>query len=286
MERYDIAIIGTGPAGISAALTAKNRNKSILLLGSAALSPKLTKAHRIDNYPGLTQITGADFAQKLREQLDTMGITVTEGQVGAVYAMGDYFGLQVGEEMLEAKTVIVAAGVMQGKLLPGEDRYLGRGVSYCATCDARLYPGKTVAVLGYSAEASKEAEFLAEIAGKVLYFPMNSAIPKESENLVILHEKPQEILGDKTAGTLRTDQGEHKTDCIFVLRDAVMPETLVPGVETEGPHIRVNLQMQTNIPGLFAAGDIAGKPYQYVKAAGQGNVAALSAVSYLQNAGK
>jgi thioredoxin reductase (NADPH) len=286
MERYDIAIIGTGPAGISAALTAKLRNKRFVLLGSAALSPKLTKAHRIDNYPGFPQIAGTDLAQHFREQLDVMEIPIMERQIGAVYAMGDYFALQAGEDMIEARTVIVAAGVMQGKLLPGEDTFLGRGVSYCATCDARLYPGKTVAVIGYSAEAAREAEFLAETAGKVLYFPVHPDLPEERENLVILREKPQEILGGKTAERLRTEQAEHETDCIFVLRDAVMPDTLVPGVETDGPHIRVDLQMRTNIPGLFAAGDIAGKPYQYIKAAGQGNVAALSAVSYLQNAEK
>ena len=283
MERYDIAVIGTGPAGISAALTAKLRNKRIVLLGSAALSPKLTKAHRIDNYPGLIQIAGADFAQRLREQLDAMEITVTERQVSTVYAMGDYFALQAGEDMIEARTVIAATGVVQGKLLPGEDTLLGRGVSYCATCDARLHQGKTVAVIGYSADAPHEAEFLSEIAAKVLYVPMNGALPAQRENLHILHEKPVEIAAGEPGTVLRTDAGEYAVSCLFVLRDAVMPDALIPGVETDGAHIRVNLQMETNIPGLFAAGDIAGKPYQYVKAAGQGNVAALSAVRYLSD---
>ena len=286
MERYDIAIIGTGPAGISAALTAKLRNKRILLLASCALRPKLSKAHRIDNYPGLSQISGAEFAQKLSDQLADMDIPITEKQVSTVYSMGDHFALQAGEDLLEASSVIVASGVMQGKLLPGEEAFLGRGVSYCATCDARLYRGKTVAVVGYSAEAAREAEFLAEIVERVLYFPMNPELPQERENLCICHEKPVEIIGEKSAGSLKTDQGEHEVSCVFVLRDAVMPDKLVPGVETDGAHIRVNLQMETNLPGLFACGDIAGKPYQYIKAAGQGNVAALSAVHYLLNAGK
>jgi thioredoxin reductase (NADPH) len=281
MGRYEIAIIGTGPAGISAALTAKLRNKNLILLGNADLSAKISKAHRIDNYPGLPQIAGADFAQKLKEQLDGMGISVTEKQVGTVYAMGDYFALQAGEELFEARTVIVASGVMQGKLLPGEEQFLGRGVSYCATCDARLYQGKTVAVIGYSAEAAKEAEFLAEIVEQVLYVPVSPDLPQERENLRIVKEKPLAILGNQSAHTLQTDAGTHEVSCVFVLRDAVMPDKLIPGVETDGAHIRVNLQMETNLPGLFACGDIAGKPYQYVKAAGQGNTAALSAVQYL-----
>ena len=107
MERYDIAIIGTGPAGVSAALTAKNRNKSILLLGSRQMSEKVAKAHEIRNYPGLPLVKGEDLAAAFREQLDGMDIPITESRIGAVYAMGDYFALQAGEEMLEAKTVIL-----------------------------------------------------------------------------------------------------------------------------------------------------------------------------------
>ena len=281
MSRYDIAIIGTGPAGISAAITAKIRNKEIILLGSSDISAKLSKAHRIDNYPGLSQISGADFAEKLKAQLSDLGIEITQKQVSAVYAMGEYFSLQAGEDMIEASSVIVASGVVQGKALPGEDKYLGRGVSYCATCDARLYKGKTVAVLGYSNEAPEEAEFLSEIVEKVIYVPMGKELPEERENIEIVREKPAEIVGEKSVTALKTDKGEYKVSCVFVLRDAVMPDKLVPGVETDGAHIKVDLNMKTNLPGLFACGDIAGKPYQYVKAAGQGNVAALSAVTYL-----
>lgn len=281
MSRYDIAIIGTGPAGISAAITAKIRNKEIILLGSSDISAKLAKAHRIDNYPGLSQISGADFAEKLKAQLSDLGIEITQKQVSAVYAMGEYFSLQAGEDMIEASSVIVASGVVQGKALPGEDKYLGRGVSYCATCDARLYKGKTVAVLGYSNEAPEEAEFLSEIVEKVIYVPMGKELPEERENIETVREKPVGIVGEKSVTALKTDKGEYEASCVFVLRDAVMPDKLVPGVETDGAHIKVDLNMKTNLPGLFACGDIAGKPYQYVKAAGQGNVAALSAVTYL-----
>ena len=281
MERFDIAVIGTGPAGVSAAITAKIRNKNVILLGSKDLSPKISKAHLIENYPGLPAISGAELAAKLKEHLAALDISITDKQVGAVYAMGEHFILQAGEDMIEAKTVIAATGIVQSKPLTGEDKFLGRGVSYCATCDARLYKGKTVAVLGYSADAADEAEYLAEVVDKVVYLPLGGGLPSPRENIVVTEEKPVEISGESSVNALVTDKAVHEVSCVFILRDAVMPDKLIPGIETDGPHIRADLNMQTNIPGLFVCGDIAGKPYQYVKAAGQGNVAALSAISYL-----
>lgn len=280
-KRFDIAIVGTGPAGVSAAITAKIRRKSVILLGNRELSPKISKAHLIENYPGLPTISGADLSAKLKEHLAALDISITEKQVGAIYSMGSYFALQAGEDMIEASAVIIASGIVQGKLLPGEEKYLGKGVSYCATCDARLYKGKTVAVLGYSADSPEEAEYLAEIVDKVIYIPLGGGLPSPKNNILVAEEKPVEINGESSVTSLVTDKASHDISCVFILRDAVMPDKLVPGVATDGPHIIVDLSMKTNIQGLFACGDIAGKPYQYVKAAGQGNVAALSAVNYL-----
>ncbi len=249
----------------------------MLLLGSSSLSPKISKAHRIDNYTGLPAISGMELAERLKAHLDEVGVEITDKQVGAVYAMGDYFALQCGEEMLEANSVIVATGVVQTKALDGEDKFLGRGVSYCATCDARLYKGKNVAVLGYSTDSAEEALFLSEIVDSVLYFPMNDNLPDERNNINVIRE----IIGENSVTALKTDSGEYDVSCVFVLRDAVMPDKLIPGVETDGAHIKVDINMKTNISGLFACGDVAGKPYQYIKAAGQGNIAALSAIGYL-----
>ena len=281
--RYDIAVIGTGPAGISAAITAKIRNKSIILLGPDSLSDKLTKAHRIDNYPGLPEISGEDFAEKLKNQTGRLGIELTDKKVAAVYALGDYFSLQADNDIIEASSVIIASGIVQDKALAGEEEYLGRGVSYCATCDGRLYKGKTVAVLGYNESSAEEAEYLSEIVSEVLFFPQGKGKVPEKDNIRVINEKPLEIKGAMKAEKLVSDKAEYDTDCVFILRDAIRPANLIPGVETDGPHIKVNLDMETNIKGLFACGDIAGRPYQYVKAAGQGNVAAISAVKYLSN---
>ncbi len=281
MERADIAIIGTGPAGISAAITASIRNKKILLFGSAMLSEKIGKAARILNYPGFPSVTGGELADAFRKHLDSFGITVTEKRIAAVYAMGDYFALQAGDEMIEAKTVILACGVVQGKPLPGETELLGRGVSYCATCDAPLYRGKTAAVIGYSRREEAEAVFLSEVCGKVLYFPVYPEETHLPERVAVIRETPAGI--EKGSGSLqvRTAGGTYTADGVFVLREAVAPGQLVPGLETDGPHAVTQADMSTSIPGVFACGDIAGKPYQYIKAAGQGNVAALSAVRLL-----
>ena len=286
MERYDIAIIGTGPAGVSAALTAKNRNKTILLLGSRQMSEKVAKAHEIRNYPGLPFVKGEELAEAFRNQLDRMEIPVTEQRIGAVYAMGDYFALQAGEEMLEAKTVILATGVVSAKPLPGEEALLGRGVSYCATCDAPLYRGRAAAVIGYSPREESEAAFLSEVCSRVIYFPMYPEEPDLPDKVEVIREKPAEILKAENGLKVKTEEGEYAADGVFVLREAVAPAQLVPGLETEGAHVKVNRKMETNLPGVFACGDLAGTPYQYVKAAGEGNVAALSAAAYIERKDK
>ena len=281
MERYDIAIIGTGPAGVSAALTAKNRNKSILLLGSRQMSEKVAKAHEIRNYPGLPFIRGEDMAAAFRDQLDQMEIPVTEKRIGAVYAMGDYFALQAGEEMLEAKTVILATGVVSAKPLPGEEALLGRGVSYCATCDAPLYRGRAAAVIGFSPREEAEAAFLSEVCSRVIYIPVYPEETDLPETVEVIREKPVEIRKTEGGLIVQTTEGEYSADGVFVLREAVAPAQLVPGLETDGAHVKVNRKMETNLPGVFACGDLTGTPYQYIKAAGEGNVAAISAAAYL-----
>ena len=281
MERVDIAVIGSGPAGVSAAITAKLRGKSLLLFGSKELSDKIGKAHKIQNYPGLPDVTGQELRGAFQRHLEAMGITVTEARVNAVYAMGDYFAVQTAGETYEATTVVLATGVVQGKALPGEEEYLGRGVSYCATCDAPLYRGKRVAVVGTSPAAEPEAAYLAEVAASVVYFPLYNGEPRLPGTVQVRRETPTAVLGENTVQALRTGGGDYPVDGVFLLRDAMAPTQLVPGLAGDGGHVAVDARMATNLPGCFACGDAAGLPYQYIKAAGQGNVAALSAVQYL-----
>ena len=215
------------------------------------------------------------------DHTEKMGIEITDEQITAVYAMGESFMIQGASNMYEAKSVILATGVVAAKPYPNEDELLGRGVSYCATCDAALYKGKTAVVIASSAKEEAEADFLAEYAAKVYYIPLYKDEVHVKDSIEVVREKPVEIIGTGKVEKLKTDAREIETDGIFILREAVAPGKLVPGLETEGAHVKVNLDMSTSIPGCFAAGDIAGLPYQYIKSAGQGNTAALSAVSYL-----
>ncbi len=280
MKRYDIAILGTGPAGISAAITAKIRNKDILLLGNADLSPKITKAHVIQNYPGLPDIPGEELADKMKEHIQKMGISITEDRIAQVYAMGEYFALQ-GQEMYEARSVILASGVLLGKPLPGEELFLGKGVSYCATCDAALYRGKTAAVAAFAPKEEAEAAFLAEVAEKVYYLPQYEGEISLPANVEVVKASPKEIREAGTQKVLVTDKQEFMVDGVFLLRESVAADKLVPGLKFNGTHVEVDRSMRTNLKGLFACGDITGTPYQYIKSAGEGNVAALSAAAYL-----
>ena len=281
MERYDIAIIGTGPAGLSAAVTAKIRNKSVLLIGSRDLSPKVTKAHAIQNYLGLPNIPGADLGAAFQASIDAVGVAVTEDKITAAYNMGDFYALQGAETMYEAGALILATGMVPGKLLPGEEALLGRGVSYCATCDAALYRGKTVAVIGYSPKEEHEAAFLSEVAACVNYFPMYQEIESLPESVRVIREKPLEIRQENGLRQVVTAENTYGFDGVFILRDSISPGQLVPGLEIENNHVKVDRTMATNLPGCFACGDVVGLPYQYIKAAGEGNVAALSAAAYL-----
>lgn len=282
--RYDVAVIGTGPAGVSAAITLKIRNKNMLLLGSRDLSSKIRRAESIQNYPGIPSVSGAELSERFIKHLEQMKIEVLEEYVFAVYAMGDYFTLQTkSDTMYEASAVILSSGVSFGKLYPGEAEFLGRGVSYCATCDAPLYRGKTVAVIADSPKEEREADFLSEIAQSVYYIPLYKDAVSVKDGVEVLSDIPKSIEGTVKADRLILQQRELMVDGIFILRETVAPANLIPGIETDGNHIRVNRKMETNLKGCFACGDITGPPYQYIKAAGEGNIAALSAVEYLAN---
>lgn len=284
MQRYDIAIIGTGPAGLSAAITAVIRKKNIILFGSKNSSIKVEKAHTVQNYLGLPEISGSDLKKAYLEHIEKMGIEITEEKITLIYPMGDYFALQSSTNtMYEASSIILATGVFSAKPYPGEGEYLGRGVSYCATCDAALYRGKTAAVIGANPDEEIEAEFLAEYAAKVYYIPLYDQDVNTNGKVEVIRETPVCIEGAFKANTLVTDKNRYDVDGVFVLRESVAPDRLVTGLKMNGAHIDVDRSMATHIKGCFACGDITGTPYQYIKAAGEGNVAALSAAAYLDS---
>ena len=283
-ERYDVAIIGSGPAGLSAAVTLKIRNKKIIIFGSKNLSAKLEKAHEIQNYLGFPAIKGEDLMKNFQNHISSLGIEITEDSITACYSLGDHFSLTSrSNKTYIAKSVILASGVNFGKPYKGEEEFLGRGVSYCATCDAPLYKGKKVVVIAQTSKEEEEAKFLSEVCEKVYYIPLYKGETNISDvaNIEIIKDEIVSIEGMMKANKLVLKNQEITADGFFILRDSVSPKQLVPGLELDENHVKVNRNMETNLKGLFACGDIAGLPYQYIKSAGEGNIAALSAVKYL-----
>lgn len=283
--RYDIAIVGSGPAGLSAAINAKIRKKSFIIFGNKNLSTKIEKAPVVDNYLGFYNIKGSELKQKFQKHIDSMDIQIDEHKITNVYAMGDYFALASGADMFEATTVIIAIGTDNSKSINGEEEFLGRGVSYCATCDAPLYKDKNVCILGYNKESIYEANFLNEVAAKTYFIPMRKTINSDLESIdskiQIIDKKPIEIKGEMLVNKLDFEDESLDIDGVFIIKDSMSPKNLVPGLEIDEQYIKVDVNMKTNIDGLFACGDCVGRPYSYIKAAGQGQVAALNAVEYL-----
>lgn len=280
---YDIAIIGAGPAGLSAALNSKIRNKSVILFGKD--SEKLVKTKKISNYLGFTDINGSDLNENFKKSLKDFEIKRDTRKVKTIYAMGSYFAIEIENEneMIEARSVIMATGIELKKDLVNEEKFFANGVNYCATCDAALYRGKKVLVIGYNDESVAEANFTSEIVGSLVFVNMTGKEVSLNEGIDLIEgEIPLGFEGTDRAEKLIFKSGrEILADGFFIEKDSSKPERLVPGIKMEDNHIFTNKDTSTSIKGLFAAGDITGKPYQIMKAVGEGQVAALRAAAYL-----
>lgn len=282
---FDTAIIGSGPAGLSAALTLQARGKNFIWFGSRQLSPKIRAAEKIRNYPGLENVSGEEMCNAFRNQLDAAEIQITEKTVTGVFENSDHYAILCDQQVYQAYTVILATGVATVKPIAGELEFLGKGVSYCATCDGFLYKGKTIAVLCTSKDLEHEIEFLAGLAEKVYLIPRYKEVAVTGENIEIVSTMPKEIRGGKKVEAICFADRELPVDGVFMLKDAVSPGVLVKGIQEENGHVVVDRSCKTNLPGVFAAGDCTGRPYQYAKAVGEGNVAAHSVLDYLAKNG-
>lgn len=281
---YDVAIIGTGPAGVSAALNLKIHNKDFIWIGSKSLSDKITKAECISNYPGFINVSGSDLNAAFRSQIEAMDIDIIEQMVNSIMPLKKHYAIMAGSEFYEAKTIILSTGIANIGTLPGESGFVGKGVSYCATCDGSLYKDKNIAVICNNARFEHEVRYLADIAAKVYYFPTYKNVGVTADNIERIAEKAVEISGEKRADTIKLGNGETiSVDGVFCLRDSVSLATLLPKLETESGHIVVDRTMATNMSGVYAAGDCTGRPYQYTKAVGEGNIAAHSVIEYLSD---
>lgn len=277
---HDFILIGSGPAGISAALSARARGLDFLWFGNPALSPKIEKAERIVNYPGLSAVTGREIQQAFLAQIAAQELEILPRRIHTVFPMGNGFMACAQDEAYEAKALILATGVSGTREIPGENRLLGRGVSYCATCDGELYRNKDIAVVCTDPALEEDLVFLAKLA-RTLYLFCTYETEVSGEHIRRLKKYPSAVLGDSFVKAICCEEEEIPVDALFCLRPCVLPGALLAGLEVKDGHIAVDRMQCTNIPGCFAAGDCTGRPYQYAKAVGEGNVALHSVLRYL-----
>ena len=277
--RYDIIVLGSGPAGLSAAVAARGRNKSVLVVGNRWQDSPLARAERVDNYLGLPALTGADLMERFTRHAEESGANLVSGKVISLMAW-EGFHLTVGSELYEGSALILAPGVVRQAKYPGEMEYLGRGVSYCATCDGMLYRGKEVAVIGKAADAPQEANYLQELGCRVTY--VSDKAPEHLRpDIPFVKAGRVEILGGKTVEGVRAGGLTLPCEGVFLLRPSMAPAELLPGLELEGNYIRTDRNMATSVPGVFAAGDCTGLPHQVSRAVGEGQVAGHRAAEYV-----
>lgn len=278
---YDCLILGGGPAGLSAAVQCGALGLSALLIGNPSGQNPLGRAERVENYLGLPGLTGGELLDAFQRHAAERGVQTVTGRAIAAMAYGGVFALTVGSEVYQGESVILATGVARGRTFPGEARLLGRGVSYCAVCDGMLYRGREVAVVGLAPDAAAEAAFLAGLGCRVTFLAperpadLSPAIPyKKAERL--------EILGEDRVAAVGTEGGQIPCQGVFLLRETVAPAALFPGLALEGGYLRVDRDLATSLPGVYACGDCAGPPLQIAKAVGEGQRAAHSVKNWLE----
>ncbi len=283
----ELAIVGCGPAGLSAAINAEIRNLDFVLFGSNYCSPRLRKAPEVNNYLGFYDISGEELINKYMEHIDKMNINIERNRVENIYKQKSGYTLLTREQEIEAKSVILTVGISNEKSLTGEEELVGMGVSYCATCDGPLYKNKTVAVIASTQEGLNEVDYLAEVAEKVYLITdmeiQESDRKKLAKKAEIINKEPTALEGENKIEKIKFKDGSLKVDGVFIYRKVTPPDKLLAGLKTDDEHIIVDKNMATNLDGVFAAGDCTGLPYQIGKAAGEGQIAALEAAAYIQD---
>ena len=283
---YDAAIIGAGPAGLSAAVNLALHNKTLIWFGASDFSVKVEKSEKIANYPGMGLITGPELNRRFAEHAAALELAPTDKMVTSITALKDRYVVLAANEMYEAKTLLLCIGAVAAKGLPGEEALLGRGVSYCATCDGFLYKGKTIAIYCGAPRYEHEVTYLAELAERVYLYTPYQDCAVDLPNVERLTQPIREVAGEKRVDRIILRDGSTlEVKALFCLRNAVAPAALLPELAMDGPHILVDREMGTNLPGCYAAGDCTGRPYQIAKAVGEGNTAAHSAIEYLSKQG-
>jgi thioredoxin reductase (NADPH) len=297
-KNYDVVILGTGPAGLQAAIHAARRKVSVLVMGKETKS-SLFHAH-VENFCCLFNVSGEDMLSVGRQQAQNFGAEMLEEDVLKVLPEGPHFKITTESGLkLQTNSLIIATGTTRNKLgVAGEKELLGRGVSYCVECDANFYKGEDVAVVGNASAAASGALTMLEYAGTVHLIcdklDVTNALKEQlKQSAVKIHEnaKVKEIAGENSVEAINLEDGTTiSVTGVFIELGAkgIMELATHVGVQLddEMKYIQTNKKMETNVAGVFAAGDICGPPWQMAKAVGEGCVAGIGAATYAKKLGR
>lgn len=296
---YDVAIIGAGPAGLTAALYCGRANLSTVMFGDI-FDSQLAKAGDVENYPGFESIQGIELVEKFNKQLGKYSIMVVPSYVRRIFRSDESFTFVTESTEYKSKSVILSTGSKHRELnIPGEKKYTYKGISYCAVCDGSFYKGKKVALVGYGDQAASAALYLAGLCKEVLVLsskpdmdaPIHAEQLKTMSNIeVVGNARVLAIEGNDFAERIKyavnggQEQAE-RIDGVFI--EGGVPNSILAtdlGLDLDGKgNIMVNRPEQsTKIDGVFAAGDVTGGLHQISKAVGEGACAAVSAAIYLK----
>lgn len=304
MKRYDAIVIGAGPAGITAALYLARFGVELALVEKLTPGGLLLQTHSIENYPGFAKAKGYELADAMADQLEAYTFDRYQGSITIFEPSPGKNRLRVGDDWIEGRTVVIAAGLHYQKLgLPDEDRLTGRGVSYCAICDGHFYKNKVVGVVGGGNAALEESLYLASIVKELHLFHRREQFRADKiyqekigmvnnihihRNVIVtsLHGE-EELTGVTIGSTVCPDSSFFPVDGLFIFAgqspsSEFLPDTLES--DEEG-FLITDTEMRTNLPGIFAAGDIRSKLCRQVATAvGDGATAANAAYAYLEHA--
>lgn len=280
--KFDIAVIGGGPAGIAAAITAQSKGRKVVLFEAHGFSPRLRSVSEITDYLGLRPMSGTELMDHFVAHLSRTDVFVVEEKVVSLKEVGNGFVVGTPSGNFDVDAVVLCTGVSRSNLLVGEKEFMGRGVSYCAKIDGVKYKGKRVAAIATTDDAMDEIELLCDYCEHVYLFPRYSGFrPPKRKNISIVIEPPTEITGTDRVTGLHTDTDFFGVQAVFMFRATDPLNSFLPQLQIRGRSVYVDDQAQTNVEGVFAGGDCTGQPWQVNRAAGQGQKAALSAIRYL-----
>jgi len=304
---YDLVVIGAGPAGLTAGIYAARAKLDVLLLEKAAPGGQILVTDWIENYPGFPEgLNGADLVMKMSEQLKGFGVSIETNEVQSLDLSGDQKQLQLSDRRVTAKAVIVASGASPNKLgVPGEDQYLGRGVSTCATCDAPFFKNSVVAAVGGGNTAVQESIFLTRFVDKVYLVHRRRELRADKllQDRAFANEKIQVLWNSMVTGIKGSDAGVQAVTIENMVTGKVVDLTVegcfiwvgtVPNTGFLKNHLKLDEQgfievdkrMETSVPGVFAAGDVRNTPLRQVATAvGDGATAASMAAEFIESQG-